>query len=107
MSEPLKITFEKELTGLGKTFESVSVIRLPLDGEYYLSDLGDIRRAIYDFSIHLYPILTPKKTTYTVIKVEGDFVKGYGIHTAVEGIHDYWRSHGTLSDIGTVEVVNE
>lgn len=71
--EPIKITFEKELTGLGKTFEREAVYGKPKIGEFYLGDLQNVELSDLNFKAVHYPILTPKKTTYTVIKVKGSW----------------------------------
>lgn len=68
--EALKVTFDRELTFEGKTFEKEAIIGAPKDGQYFLYD-GGVTQAEFDFTVIQYPILTQKKKVYTVIKVEG------------------------------------
>lgn len=103
MSEPIKITFEKELTGLGKTFEREAVYGKPKIGEFYFGDLKNVELSDLNFQAVHYPILTPKKTVYTVIKVEGDFLKGDDIYGAISLL--FYESN--LHKTGTVQLVTE
>lgn len=107
--EPLKVTFDRELTFEGKTFEREAVYGSPQIGQHFV-DEGKVMECFFDFKYVVYPILTQKKKVYTVIKVEGDHVReSEDRHAFTDALSSAYtqRFYTTKGLLGSVELVEE